>query len=183
MDPSEQLSSRVPTAEAAKGFLLADPGMCRNNKEPGCSLAGCRVLLAEDGADNQLLTAYVLKKAGAEVTSVDNGQLAVEVALEGVKIERPFHVILMDMQMPLLDGYGATALLRANAYDGPIIALTASAASGDRENCLAAGCDDYATKPIDRKRLIEQIGAHFRAFEQRNHRATVIQLDESLNSQ
>jgi CheY-like chemotaxis protein len=170
MNPSDQLTSRVPNAT-------------RSSKDPGCPLAGCRVLLAEDGVDNQLVIAYVLKRAGAEVTAVGNGQLAVETALEGVRIERPFHVILMDIQMPFLDGYGATAALRAKAYNGPIIALTASATSVDRENCLAAGCDDHATKPIDRKRLIEQIGVHFRAFEQRSHCATVIQLDEPLNSQ
>jgi CheY-like chemotaxis protein len=138
----------------------ASSGQSSNETDLACPLAGCRVLLAEDGPDNQLLTSHVVRKAGAEVTAVENGELAVDAALKELNAGRPFHVILMDMQMPLLDGYGAAAALRANNYEGPIIALTADAMNADRDKCLAAGCDDYATKPIDRKKLIEQIAAH-----------------------
>ncbi|MBX7167522.1 MAG: response regulator [Pirellulales bacterium] len=127
------------------------------------ALAGCRILVAEDGLDNQRLIAHLLKKAGAVVTVCDNGQLALDAALAARAAGEPFHVLLMDMQMPVLDGYGAVAQLRAQDYAGAIIALTAHAASGELERCLAAGCDDYDTKPIDRPRLIGKIAAAYRA--------------------
>ena len=115
----------------------------------------CAVLLAEDGIDNQILISTLLKKAGASVVIAENGRVAVERALAAAVSGSPFDVILMDMQRPELDGYGATAKLRLKGYRGPIIALTAHAMAGDRERCITAGCDDYLTKPIHRTRLIE----------------------------
>jgi Amt family ammonium transporter len=118
---------------------------------------GCRILLVEDGLDNQRLISLILRKAGAEVTVVENGELGMQAALAASEQGLPFDVVLMDMQMPVLDGYAATTRLRALGYAQPIIALTAHAMNGDRQKCLAAGCDDYAQKPVERNKLLQQI--------------------------
>jgi signal transduction histidine kinase/ActR/RegA family two-component response regulator len=116
-----------------------------------------RVLLAEDGLDNQRLISRLLTLAGANVEVVSDGVAAVQSALTAAENGAPYDLILMDMQMPSLDGYGATRQLRAQRYLGPIVALTAHAMSGDRERCLEAGCDDYLTKPIDRATLVAML--------------------------
>jgi signal transduction histidine kinase/CheY-like chemotaxis protein/HPt (histidine-containing phosphotransfer) domain-containing protein len=122
-----------------------------------------RILLAEDGADNRQLLALYLVKAGADVTFAENGQIAVEKATRALEDGRPFDLILMDMRMPELDGYSATAKLRGRGYDRPIIALTAHAMAGDRDKCLQSGCTDYLTKPVRKAGLLEIVQRYLTA--------------------
>ncbi len=119
----------------------------------------CRILLAEDGLDNQRLIVHILNKAGAEMVVVNNGQEAVNAILCEDQPQNPagFDVVLMDMQMPIMDGYTATKTLRAAGVELPIIALTARTMKGEREECLASGCTAHSPKPINRPELIQLI--------------------------
>jgi signal transduction histidine kinase/CheY-like chemotaxis protein len=116
-----------------------------------------RVLLAEDGLDNQRLIASILRRAGAEVEIAGDGSLAVAAMTRARAAERPFDMVVMDMQMPTMDGYEATAELRRQGFAQPILALTADALAGARQRCLDVGCNDYASKPIDRQRLVSTV--------------------------
>jgi PAS domain S-box-containing protein len=120
------------------------------------SISGMHILVAEDNAVNQTIAKAMLTKLGATCEVVENGKLALE-ALESGK----YDLILMDCQMPEMDGYEATRTIRLNESADiqtiPIVALTAHAMAGDREKCLDAGMDDYLTKPIHMKNLAQAI--------------------------
>jgi len=123
-------------------------------QEKPLSLTG-RILLAEDGPDNQRLISFHLRKAGATVEIADNGRIALEMIEKSEEVGEPYDLLLTDMQMPEMDGYTLAGTLRGRGSKLPIVALTAHAMAEDRAKCEAAGCDDYASKPIDRALLIE----------------------------
>lgn len=130
---------------------LPEDFLAQQNK-PRLPLKGQRILLAEDGPDNQRLISYHLKKAGAEVVLAENGRVACDLLLED---QEGVDLVLMDMQMPEMDGYSATRKLREAGFELPVVALTAHAMDHDRDHCLDAGCDDYMTKPISKGELID----------------------------
>ena len=113
-----------------------------------------RILLAEDGEDNQRLISFHLMKAGARVEIARNGRIALEMLEQAVVKGRPFDLLVSDMQMPEMDGYTLARRLRVQGSRIPIVALTAHAMTGDRQKCLDAGCNGYATKPINKAALI-----------------------------
>ncbi|NBX32226.1 MAG: response regulator [Planctomycetes bacterium] len=131
-------------------------------------LAGIDVLIAEDGVDNARLWRHHLEQAGAEVWQASNGREAiglVRAADMGV-LERPFDIVLMDMEMPIMDGVEATQQLRSEGFRMPIVGLTAHSDVATRTKLLDAGCNDCATKPISRVSLTRLILAHVRGGQQ-----------------
>lgn len=113
-----------------------------------------RILLAEDGLDNQRLIAFMLRKAGATIETADNGQIALDIFNHAKATGNPFDMLLTDIQMPEMDGYMLASTLRDLDSTLPILALTAHAMPEDRKKCIDAGCDDYITKPINKENLI-----------------------------
>ncbi|RLS52970.1 MAG: response regulator [Planctomycetota bacterium] len=145
--------ARWITAAAAKQELRqlqsvqgADPSHLR--------LKAARILVVDDGEPNRELIRLVLRRAGLTVDEAENGEQALQMATKDT-----YGVILMDMQMPVMDGYVATTELRKRGHQMPIIALTGHAMKGDEEKCIAAGCTGYLTKPVDIDRLLSAIGA------------------------
>ncbi|QDU06874.1 ammonium transporter [Gimesia aquarii] len=127
-----------------------------------------KALIVEDGVDNQRLISFLLKKEDIDVDLAENGKIGYEQAIVKFENGAPYDFILMDMQMPVMDGYTATRKLRDAGYLSPIIALTAHAMKHDMEKCLDAGCDAYATKPIQKKKLMNII-AQLMAQELESH--------------
>lgn len=153
----EQASTIVTELQNPKRSLAPQPDVWAPKK-----LNGMRILLAEDGPDNQRLITFVLRKAGAEVQVAENGRLAIEMltvdgTLHGELMNPlPYDLLVSDMQMPEMDGYDTARQLRARGCAIPILALTANAMSDDAAKCLDAGCSDYASKPIDKDKLISK---------------------------
>ncbi|MFN0021024.1 MAG: response regulator [Pirellulaceae bacterium] len=148
----------VPLVEGPMGDLP------RPQDEPHAkkrfSLPGRRILVADDGDTNRKLIQIVLRRAGATVLCAENGQEALDIALR-----QPLDAVLMDMQMPVMDGYTATSRIRDAGLETPVIALTAHAMKGDEERCRDAGCSGYLTKPVNAERLLAALAAEIGGVE------------------
>lgn len=123
-----------------------------NAPAPVVSLQGCRILVVDDSPDNRLLVTRFLARTGAVVSAAEDGKQGVEKASS-----EEFDVILMDIQMPVLDGFEALAALRKLGVATPVVALTAHAGLDERERVMRAGFTDYVSKPISRSVLEETI--------------------------
>jgi CheY-like chemotaxis protein len=157
------LGKKMPALCSKIGYETASSQRSRDTKETSTETATPktlplkkrRVLLAEDNVVNQKVICAMLRKLGAEITVAHNGEEALSALTSGLEPE----LILMDCQMPVMDGFAATRAMRGLADDAaevPIVAITANTMSGDRELCLQAGMDDYLAKPITRDAL-EQV--------------------------
>jgi hypothetical protein len=162
-----RLSMMSAAADPLSEFLQSHPsadGQGSTDDIAPLPLAGIDVLIAEDGVDNARLWRHHLEQAGAEVWQASNGREAiglVRAADMGV-LERPFDIVLMDMEMPIMDGVEATKQLRSEGFRMPIVGLTAHTDVATRTKLLTAGCNDSATKPISRAGLTRLILAHVR---------------------
>jgi len=125
---------------------------------PTTSLQGKTILVVEDIFDNFELIEMMLKKSNAKIVYSANGQEAIDM----LKIH-PIDLILMDIQMPVLNGYEATREIRKGGHSIPIIALTAHAYAEDRQKCMASGCSDFITKPIKKEELLDMISRYLNA--------------------
>lgn len=145
----------------AGGTLSAeiDFSQKEQNAPMAMRLDGLHVLLVDDSADNQRLFHRVLTTAGAIVRVAGDGASAVE-----WQAREHFDAIVMDIRMPILDGYEASRRIRAQGYGGPIIALTAHANPGEEERCRGSGCSHFYLKPIDRRSLVSAVGKAAQAF-------------------
>jgi two-component system sensor histidine kinase/response regulator len=145
MDSTSDMSP--PGAEPRPATPIATRDTHRALQQAQQNLAGARVLLVEDLAMNQELACDLLKRAGMSVVTAGNG----EECLAKLEALGPFDAVLMDCQMPVMDGYTATERIRARRewQDLPVIAMTASAMTADRERVLACGMNDHITKPVD----------------------------------
>ena len=151
--------SAAELVEHPRGPMPAAGERPAREEEPAV-LQGVRILLAEDVVSTQRLFTAFLESAGAELVIAENGREALDLVQESEQAGRPFDLVLMDIQMPVLDGHAATRELRARGWKGPIVAVTAHAMTDDRRKCLEAGCSDYASKPLGRRALVELCGQH-----------------------
>jgi signal transduction histidine kinase/ActR/RegA family two-component response regulator len=147
--PSDRLSLHAPAEVERRDEAAAT--RARDSIE---LLLPSRVLIAEDTRSIQFMLQRMLAGLVNKVTVVANGREAIDELRRAREAGKPYHVVLMDMQMPMLDGFQATEQLRAEGWRTPIVALTAAAMAGDRDRCLAAGCDDYLPKPIEQQQLL-----------------------------
>jgi CheY-like chemotaxis protein len=113
-----------------------------------------RVLVVDDRRDVWRVSKYFLERCGASVEIAEDGQQAVDAVERAIADRNPFDLILMDMQMPVMNGREAVEELRRREVKTPVIAMTADAMDGERERCLEFGCDDYFPKPIDGPQLM-----------------------------
>jgi len=118
------------------------------------------VLLVEDDPDHRPLLSLMLRKAGCKVTVAENGKVALDLVRDAGGNGHSIDIVVMDMQMPVLDGPTTTRLLRATGFDRPIVALTARALETDRQKCLDAGCNAFLSKPVDREDLVRLLADH-----------------------
>ncbi|MCC7422864.1 MAG: PAS domain-containing protein [Planctomycetaceae bacterium] len=156
----------LPAGEVST-LQLVDPKALTESNEAGTDgpefgRLPIRVLVVEDNRGLQIMLKRMLENHVDLVELANNGEAAISEIARAATADAPYDIVLMDMHMPVLNGFDATQRLRAKGYHLPIVALTAGAMSGDRDRCLQAGCDNYLSKPVDRGRLLNLLAEYHR---------------------
>ncbi|MCA9146231.1 MAG: response regulator [Planctomycetales bacterium] len=138
---------------------LIDDSAIDSNEQVNIAL-DCRILVVDDRRDVRFLSGKFLRDAGATVSEAEDGELAVAAVAESMSNGDTYDLVLLDMQMPKLDGYGAAKAIRRLGYTNPIIALTADAMQGDMKRCIDSGCNDYLSKPINKALMLTKVKAY-----------------------
>ncbi|HBL42755.1 MAG TPA: hypothetical protein DDZ90_05115 [Planctomycetaceae bacterium] len=150
----------IATGDISKVQMIQPQATAESNEPPPEEEAitlDCHVLVVDDRREIRFLSKRFLTLAGASVTEAVDGEQALTIVTETMQQGEQFDLILLDMQMPKLDGYETARQLRNQGFTGPIIALTADAMQGDMSRCIECGCNDYLSKPIDKNLLLQTI--------------------------
>lgn len=145
----------VEKQTSAKGCIFAKGVQMFRNE--GLIARDCNILLVEDCSDSQEIFTHVLRKIGANITWAKNGKECVELAIDALEKNKGFDVILMDIQMPIMDGHTAARTLRQSGYKLPILAMTARSGPNDKEESEKAGCDGHISKLSGMNGLISEV--------------------------
>jgi two-component system, chemotaxis family, CheB/CheR fusion protein len=164
-----------------EGVPLVEPRLVEEATTviPGVpQLSGCRALVVDDRSEIRFLAKQFIEKSGATVELAVDGDDAMRAIEHSERRKEPFDVVLLDMQMPVKDGYTTARELRARGFKQPIIAVTAHAMQGDRDRCIEVGCNDYTPKPLEQRRLLELISQYYR---RRNSRGAGSEAEPSMS--
>ena len=146
----------VPLVVPSLDVCIEEPRQEENSPLP--RLSG-NILVVDDRRDMRFIAKHLLEKVGASVVEAENGRAAIRCVRQAELVRDEFDLIVMDMQMPVMDGYEATRQLRISGFDKPIVSLTAHAMRGDREKCINAGCSEYLTKPLDPRAFVNLLAS------------------------
>ncbi|MEM9826653.1 MAG: ATP-binding protein, partial [Planctomycetota bacterium] len=148
------------SGESSEPETAGDKAVGRSPKQPTAVISlDAKVLIADDMRDVRFVAEHFLKKANCQTATASNGRIAVDMMVESIERGDPFQMVLMDMQMPELDGEGAIAEIRRRGIETPVIALTADAMKGTRRRLISLGFDEYLTKPLDVEKLLRVAAA------------------------
>jgi two-component system CheB/CheR fusion protein len=154
MVPTGDLDN-VSMVEPRQGIVAS-----QQSETPAPASLDSHVLVVDDRHEIRYLARHFIERAGGTTECAENGRVAIECVEQAERDGRPFDVVVMDMQMPVMDGFETTRKLRDSGFARPILALTADAMKEDRERCLQVGCDDHLTKPIKANRLMNIVASY-----------------------